>query len=210
MNPNRIAGAHYEIKVVICFDFIIFALWIPTFITSDTLEPRLWFASILLFLHYESQRRHKSIQKWKRCDLLRFYYFCIMNPNACFQIEELYPVVICFDFIIFALWIPTSPGRRSLPEPLWFASILLFLHYESQPWADTDEFRLSCDLLRFYYFCIMNPNLYRWHCSPYVVVICFDFIIFALWIPTGAHKVSFPISLWFASILLFLHYESQH
>ena len=37
--------------------------------------------SILLFLRYESQRCHNNIMVAMCCDLLRFYYFCIMNPN---------------------------------------------------------------------------------------------------------------------------------
>ena len=144
----------------------------------------LWFASILLFLHYEPQRVKWWVRKTSSCDLLRFYYFCIMNPNPLRIEESCHLVVICFDFIIFALWIPT---RVLLTHPawwLWFASILLFLHYESQRRGRECYYRACCDLLRFYYFCIMNPN------NPLIcevddgVVICFDFIIFALWIPT--------------------------
>ena len=146
------------ITVVICFDFIIFALWIPTLAISHITSTTLWFASILLFLHYESQPAPEVTSTPNRCDLLRFYYFCIMNPNVAPYIIYLRCVVICFDFIIFALWIPTL-------------DMCCLAH-------------CSCDLLRFYYFCIMNPNCYSDEFYIPTVVICFDFIIFALWIPT--------------------------
>ena len=59
--------------------------------------------SILLFLRYESQRCHDNIMVAMCCDLLRFYYFCIMNLNLSRGRSLTAPVVICFDFIIFAL-----------------------------------------------------------------------------------------------------------
>ena len=183
MNPNSARLRQDRRRVVICFDFIIFALWIPTSLIKPTAIDTLWFASILLFLHYESQPSLTRHTMLKRCDLLRFYYFCIMNPNFGFFNCLFIVVVICFDFIIFALWIPT-PRRISTGNN-------------------------SCDLLRFYYFCIMNPNDWLLYNRVCLVVICFDFIIFALWIPTIEQLVGGFQWLWFASILLFLHYESQ-
>ena len=59
--------------------------------------------SILLFLRYESQRCHNNIMVAMCCDLLRFYYFCIMNPNGILSGRMEQYVVLCFDFIIFAL-----------------------------------------------------------------------------------------------------------
>ena len=115
----------------------------------------------------------------------RFYYFCVMNLNDATTILWWQCVVICFDFIIFALWISTESWFILLPQWLWFASILLFLHYESQLEPRSFPDGASCDLLRFYYFCIMNPNTREYIDEGEIVVICFDFIIFALWIPTN-------------------------
>ena len=148
MNPNWLATYIIQLIVVICFDFIIFALWIPTTTTKRKWPNMLWFASISLFLHYESLNRPSFDH-----------------------------VVICFDFIIFALWISTRLQPIWQGEWLWFASILLFLHYESQPLWYWLSILLSCDLLRFYYFCIMNLNYANPDLHTNDVVICFDFII---------------------------------
>ena len=190
MNPNNGIAFFIENVVVICFDFIIFALWIPTQVVVKVRSTKLWFASILLFLHYESQQTEWCYIFRPCCDLLRFYYFCIMNPNKRTRVPLKHLVVICFDFIIFALWIPTSWKRHTRICPLWFASILLFLHYESQLALNLWSLFWGCDLLRFYYFCIMNPNRLNEIGMYDGVVICFDFIIFALWIPTAPLRKS--------------------
>ena len=158
MNPNSTGIGNKTQLVVICFDFIIFALWIPTSSHIIKNKWKLWFASILLFLHYESQHLPSEEDGRASCDLLRFYYFCIMNPNQRECDWGAFSVVICFDFIIFALWIPTKRLSKSKKSALWFASILLFLHYESQRRLSLEFISTCCDLLRFYYFCIMNPN----------------------------------------------------
>ncbi len=38
-----------------------------------------------------------------RCDLLRIYYFCTINHSSRLAFELELAVVICFEFIIFAL-----------------------------------------------------------------------------------------------------------
>ena len=92
-------------------------------------------------------------------------------------------VVICFEFIIFALSITAKDDLRVGSNVLWFASNLLFLHYQSQHIADN--------------MCLLR------------VVICFEFIIFALSITAAQASINEGVQLWFASNLLFLHYQSQ-
>ena len=195
----------------------------------------LWFASNLLFLHYESHPVSYSPLLAIGCDLLRIYYFCTTNHIITFPSKSLMMVVICFEFIIFALRITSrllTAWRMSL---LWFASNLLFLHYESHQFGylhwiglccdllriyyfcTTNHIELgmrsylslSCDLLRIYYFCTTNHIRYGMSDVPYLVVICFEFIIFALRITSDNLVEILSALLWFASNLLFLHYESH-
>ena len=111
----------------------------------------LWFASNLLFLHYQSQH--------------------------CITLSEAAVVVICFEFIIFALSITAILPMRFNPLLLWFASNLLFLHYQSQQHDNKSSMRLCCDLLRIYYFCTINHSISRIARRSRKVVICFEFII---------------------------------
>ena len=141
----------------------------------------LWFALILLFLCDESHLRKGSFTRRSCCDLLWFYYFCVMNHIFRHAVRYCLIVVICFDFIIFVWWI-TSVGVRCLAGSgcdllwfyyfcvmnhiadvdflshtlLWFALILLFLCDESHLAKMCDQLRGGCDLLWFYYFCVMN------------------------------------------------------
>ena len=143
----------------------------------------LWFASNLLFLHYQSQHLIDSLTLLICCDLLRIYYFCTINHSFHFLLYFCCPVVICFEFIIFALSITAHHRRGKELRKLWFASNLLFLHYQSQ------HLLYSSSLI--------------------LVVICFEFIIFALSITALNFPEASAIPLWFASNLLFLHYQSQ-
>ena len=169
--------------VVICFEFIIFALSITALNFIFVMAFRLWFASNLLFLHYQSQLHSTYDEIVDCCDLLRIYYFCTINHSRC----------------------PTN----TFTMLLWFASNLLFLHYQSQP----SELKIlqvaSCDLLRIYYFCTINHSSDFLLEPPRVVVICFEFIIFALSITAATVQKCSGSALWFASNLLFLHYQSQ-
>ena len=140
--------------VVICFEFIIFALSITAF----------------LFLAV----------RFPRCDLLRIYYFCTINHSIFIPYGEEPYVVICFEFIIFALSITASVINEPERGTLWFASNLLFLHYQSQLDVQDYHHPYSCDLLRIYYFCTINHSNTLNILSTRNVVICFEFIIFAL------------------------------
>ena len=118
------------------------------------------------------------------CDLLRIYYFCTINHSECSEHQEKQRVVICFEFIIFALSITAK--------------------YGCIPWT------YCCDLLRIYYFCTINHSCSLTVPCGHCVVICFEFIIFALSI-TAFDRLIYTVNmLWFASNLLFLHYQSQH
>ena len=154
INHSRLSTAQNCFGVVICFEFIIFALSITASRLRGTARSRLWFASNLLFLHYQSQLSHGVSYSESSCDLLRIYYFCTINHSGCLAEVYAFIVVICFEFIIFALSITATPTMWWLRSELWFASNLLFLHYQSQP-----KCRIPCRLC---------------------VVICFEFIIFAL------------------------------
>ena len=76
--------------------------------------------------------------------------------------KQNYLVVICFEFIIFALRI------TSLQE--------FYITLE------------CCDLLRIYYFCTTNHIKNRINHRATIVVICFEFIIFALRITSLERK----------------------
>ena len=171
-------------KVVICFEFIIFALSITAAREQEELACELWFASNLLFLHYQSQLIKKARSLLSCCDLLRIYYFCTINHSYHNKLFNLGFVVICFEFIIFALSITALSESSKGLYMLWFASNLLFLHYQSQPFPKVGKERGGCDLLRIYYFCTINHS---------------TIINYSTW-----------DVLWFASNLLFLHYQSQH
>ena len=169
----------------------------------------MWFASNLLFLHYQSQRKSISRASVLRCDLLRIYYFCTINHSNIRWTVKVNSVVICFEFIIFALSITAAVLIRVRTTPLWFASNLLFLHYQSQRLYNHKAHSICCDLLRIYYFCTINHSEIDGSINSKTVVICFEFIIFALSITARCPATSSPFGLWFASNLLFLHYQSQ-
>ena len=168
---------------MICFEFIIFALSIT--------------ALVILFILDLS------------CDLLRIYYFCTINHSNVSVRSNLSSVVICFEFIIFALSITACCRGTYVREALWFASNLLFLHYQSQRFGRAPCFGCRCDLLRIYYFCTINHSSTNNRQSFWTVVICFEFIIFALSITAQSGCEIVLVPLWFASNLLFLHYQSQ-
>ena len=170
---------------------------------------KLWFASNLLFLHYQSQPRRMMSLISRCCDLLRIYYFCTINHSNGKERNGCISVVICFEFIIFALSITAIPWTYCVRGMLWFASNLLFLHYQSQPKRDLLIFFNCCDLLRIYYFCTINHSQKKLCCRRLIVVICFEFIIFALSITASNEQTDSWEKLWFASNLLFLHYQSQ-
>ena len=195
--------------VVICFEFIIFALSITAHLNIFYYLDKLWFASNLLFLHYQSQHRENMDKSKERCDLLRIYYFCTINHSLFNWGKHSWIVVICFEFIIFALSITASKAEGGGLPPLWFASNLLFLHYQSQLYDWRSSGSWCCDLLRIYYFCTINHSKYKNRFVRTWVVICFEFIIFALSITAQIWVYTLNVLLWFASNLLFLHYQSQ-
>ena len=141
--------------------------------------------------------------------MLRIYYFCTINHSFHFLLYFCCPVVICFEFIIFALSITAHHRRGKELRKLWFASNLLFLHYQSQLVTWENTIRISCDLLRIYYFCTINHSYTITTHDMLCVVICFEFIIFALSITASQDFHRSQNRLWFASNLLFLHYQSQ-
>ena len=165
---------------MICFEFIIFALRITSRRVANQLSYLLWFASNLLFLHYESHLFPRTLTEFKRCDLLRIYYFCTTNHIVKQYQVIMRSVVICFEFIIFALRITSTEHVLTRHTLLWFASNLLFLHYESHQASFYSYLQWCCDLLRIYYFCTTNHINSTSYNRIIVVVICFEFIIFAL------------------------------
>ena len=198
------------VTVVICFEFIIFALSITASKERNLTSSLLWFASNLLFLHYQSQRYLNAPSRPVCCDLLRIYYFCTINHSLLKYWLNFMFVVICFEFIIFALSITAETGSPATSISLWFASNLLFLHYQSQLVGELEKCHLRCDLLRIYYFCTINHSTSGGQVEGFLVVICFEFIIFALSITAANLYWCVHRMLWFASNLLFLHYQSQH
>ena len=210
INHSQQKQKHVTNNVVICFEFIIFALSITARVDFRERSPLLWFASNLLFLHYQSQRKMWTSSKKLCCDLLRIYYFCTINHSYTLNILRSRYVVICFEFIIFALSITASVEIPKVDLRLWFASNLLFLHYQSQPSLEEKRQHEGCDLLRIYYFCTINHSLCFKTANRARVVICFEFIIFALSITAIPWTYWVRGTLWFASNLLFLHYQSQH
>ena len=115
---------------------------------------KLWFALNLLSLHYKSQHARRRRLKFARCDLLWIYYLCTINHNF-------------------------AATRRAWSQ-LWFALNLLSLHYKSQPRGRDARTFARCDLLWIYYLCTINHNMPPKCTRRFPVVICFEFIIFAL------------------------------
>ena len=118
---------------------------------------RLWFAFILVTLHY-----------WEQ----------LLNIT---NYDDL--VVICFHFSNFALLGTAASQAKERFVLLWFAFILVTLHYWEQ----------------------LRVNLSNLHS----VVICFHFSNFAL-LGTASRWISREVCLlWFAFILVTLHYWEQ-
>ena len=142
---------------MICFHFTIFVVLETTRSRRFWLKSMLWFAFILLSLSYWKQRLKG--------------HFAVIH------------VVICFHFTIFVVLETTKPEKVNGKLVLWFAFILLSLSYWKQHSREKKPWRISCDLLSFYYLC-----------------------------RTGNNYMSFPHiqkRLWFAFILLSLSYWKQ-
>ena len=143
--------------------------------------------------------------------------------------------MICFQSIIFDILKTTRKHRIILERQLWFAFNLLSLTYWKQLTACGLNANGSCDLLSIYYLWHTENNLvleqperlhccdllsiyYLWHTENnisrqinylFIVVICFQSIIFDILKTTRVRSSSPGHLLWFAFNLLSLTYWKQ-
>ena len=170
----------------------------------------LWFAFNLLSLTYWKQLSSSGGIAAYSCDLLSIYYLWHtennMQPFFCW----IWAVVICFQSIIFDILKTTTLYHTPDTFPLWFAFNLLSLTYWKQHERQIVMHRYCCDLLSIYYLWHTENNLLQMNSERYIVVICFQSIIFDILKTTMLVIDELSSLLWFAFNLLSLTYWKQH
>ena len=116
--------------VVICWKIRIFAYWTTPHFHCFKLFFWLWFAEKFVSLLIEQHRTPRSIH----------------IPR----------VVICWKIRIFAYWTTPSRTGRKVDVQLWFAEKFVSLLIEQHPLTFGNSHRISCDLLKNSYLCLLN------------------------------------------------------
>ena len=116
--------------VVICWKIRIFAYWTTPHIRNFTAWDMLWFAEKFVSLLIEQHPYCSSPRSFLCCDLLKNSYLCLLNNTHLLEPAARHVVVICWKIRIFAYW--TTPER--------------FVNVQ----------RVSCDLLKNSYLCLLN------------------------------------------------------
>ena len=142
--------------------------------------------------------------------MLSIYYLWHTENNSAVPVELLPIVVICFQSIIFDILKTTCNRFSAGYEPLWFAFNLLSLTYWKQHERQIVMHRYCCDLLSIYYLWHTENNLLQMNSERYIVVICFQSIIFDILKTTMLVIDELSSLLWFAFNLLSLTYWKQH
>ena len=143
----------------------------------------LWFAEKFVSLLIEQHQDSVVVRYVWRCDLLKNSYLCLLNNTCCASTEAEEEVVICWKIRIFAYW-TTPESQRSLG-------------------------RLSCDLLKNSYLCLLNNTCTLRDHQKTFVVICWKIRIFAYWTTPRCMPSAFAWRLWFAEKFVSLLIE-QH
>ena len=117
------------------------------------------------------------------CDLLKNSYLCLLNNTEETEENKDKQVVICWKIRIFAYW--TTPRFHTVDK------------------------RISCDLLKNSYLCLLNNTRWRSRYTRSPVVICWKIRIFAYWTTPDRIQNLRVYMLWFAEKFVSLLIE-QH
>ena len=160
--------------VVICFHFSIFEPQETVIYVSNSIDPVLWFAFILVSLNHRKQSKlvYKVIERVVIC-----FHFSIFEPQETVSfssartysklwfafilvslnhrkqfnrmVVEINRVVICFHFSIFEPQETVGKHSRKWWVALWFAFILVSLNHRKQSFRCFVRPWRGCDLLSF-------------------------------------------------------------
>ena len=143
------------------------------------------------------------------CDLLKNSYLCLLNNTSYPRLVIYNLVVICWKIRIFAYWTTPKGLGQAVARRLWFAEKFVSLLIEQHRAMKSEEQKISCDLLKNSYLCLLN-NTPRYQGSTHgLVVICWKIRIFAYWTTPSDSLILASISLWFAEKFVSLLIE-QH
>ena len=117
--------------------------------------------------------------------------------------------MICFQLLIFVFLNTTLSIWHSSATSLWFAFNFWSLYFWTQPWYLLLLSLPCCDLLSTFDLCIFEHNSGRKRFSCYLVVICFQLLIFVFLNTTEANKPAKPVQLWFAFNFWSLYFWTQ-
>ena len=132
------------------------------------------------------------------CDLLSISVLSIFVTNEPKEQEEVFKVVICFQFQFFLSLLPTAYDKLISVLLLWFAFNFssFYLCYQQGPWKE--DYRFGCDLLSISVLSIFVTNNILNGNINVLVVICFQFQFFLSLLPTHKDCDYLVVTLWFA------------
>ena len=163
---------------MICFQSIIFDILKTTHAVEPIRRYRCDLLSIYYLWHTENNGRPAAWRASRSCDLLSIYY----------------------------LWHTENNRNQSnaYMRKLWFAFNLLSLTYWKQLSYEELADSIGCDLLSIYYLWHTENNQSILHSHLWLVVICFQSIIFDILKTTPIPFLRKKSELWFAFNLLSL------
>ncbi len=132
-----------------------------------------------------------------------------MNHSLDDDVDFVWSVVICFQFVFLQGWITANSQTCMAYIMLWFAFNLYFCRDESQLEVITALVGAGCDLLSICIFAGMNHSPAFLPCVWTIVVICFQFVFLQGWITARGDYRPCRGWLWFAFNLYFCRDESQ-
>ena len=164
--------------VVNCFQIIIFVTSETTCRDTTSNGDELWIAFKLLSLWRQKQQLQVGGYFGPCCELLSNYYLCDVRNNLHHCAVDLFFVVNCFQIIIFVTSETTNAWKFRQRHLLWIAFKLLSLWRQKQQPITTDLVNAGCELLSNYYLCDVRNNSEAQNVTFFLVVNCFQIIIF--------------------------------
>ena len=119
--------------VVICWKIRIFAYWTTPLRRCSASSLKLWFAEKFVSLLIEQHLRLEMLARIR--------------------------VVICWKIRIFAYWTTPNCDRQRHGQGLWFAEKFVSLLIEQHPIRSRMILKISCDLLKNSYLCLLNNTV---------------------------------------------------
>ena len=174
---------HCGQRVVICWKIRIFAYWTTPRNDFWDEDLALWFAEKFVSLLIEQHQRGIFLKTSQ--------------------------VVICWKIRIFAYWTTPKATLIIYQRLLWFAEKFVSLLIEQHPSDHDGHRRMSCDLLKNSYLCLLNNTPKVQYQPNQVVVICWKIRIFAYWTTPVTFEIASGTLLWFAEKFVSLLIE-QH